>query len=279
MGKLDGKVAFITGAARGQGRSHAQLLAEEGADIIGIDVCRDIDSTPYPLGTREELAETAALVEETGQRMVAIEADVRDAAALGEALARGVSELGRLDIVIANAGILANGLPPFEKSEQEWTDTIDINLTGVWHTLRLTAPILRDQSQGGAIVITSSTAGLKASWTNFDGGYDGYIASKFAVVGLMRAYAGALAPYDIRVNTIHPTGVDTPMVINDQFPLLMEAFPELAATSQNALPVEILQPIDVSRALLYLVSDDGRYVTGSTFSIDAGLTTVSRPLP
>jgi SDR family mycofactocin-dependent oxidoreductase len=277
MGKLDGKVAFITGAARGQGRSHAQLLAEEGADIVGIDVCRQIETVGYPMSTAKDLEETVRLVKKTGRRMVARQADVRDTAALSEALAAGQARFGRLDIVCANAGIMAHQMPPYSKSEQAWQDSIGTMLTGVWNTLRLTAPILIQGGRGGSIVITSSTAGLTSKWTTFDGGFDGYTASKFGVVGLMRSYAGRLAQYNIRVNTVHPTGVATPMVVNDYFPEFMKVHSEVAARSQNALPVPVVEAVDVSRAVLYLVSDDGRYVTGSTFTVDAGLTTVAGP--
>jgi SDR family mycofactocin-dependent oxidoreductase len=277
MGKLEGKVALITGAARGQGRSHAELLASEGADIIGLDVCRQFETVSYPMSTPADLDETVARVEGHDRRMIALQGDVRDATAVQRAVSAAIDNFGRLDIVCANAGIMAHGLPPYDHSEAAWEDSLATMLTGVWNVLRLSAPVLIESGRGGAIVITSSTAGLRGSWTTFDGGFDGYTAAKWGVVGLMRNYAARLAPHNIRVNTVHPTGVATGMVVNDFFPAFMQAHPDVAGRSQNALPVPILEPIDISRAILYLVSEDGRYVTGTTHVIDAGQTTVSGP--
>jgi SDR family mycofactocin-dependent oxidoreductase len=271
LGKLDGKVAFITGAARGQGRSHAQILAAEGAAIIGVDLCRQLDSVSYKMSGPEDLAQTVEFVTESGGRMVGLEADVRDPDSLSAALTAGLERFGRLDIVLANAGIMAHELPPYSGSRQAWLDSIDVMLTGVWNTLQVTVPVLRRQGGGGAIVITSSSAGTRPSATDFAGGHDGYVAAKFGVVGLMRTYAIALAEEGIRVNTVHPTGVRTPMVMNDFFAAYMEAHPKIAAMSQNRLPVQVLEPDDVSRAILFLVSDDGRYVTGSEYRVDAGV--------
>lgn len=271
MGKLDGKVAFITGAARGQGRSHAVHLAQEGADVIGVDLCSQIQTVPYPMSTVEDLDETARLVEKAGTRMVARQADVRDADGLSRALVEGLEEFGRLDIVLANAGIMAHGLPSTSEtdSRQAFRDSIEVMLVGVWNTLQVTVPTLISQGDGGAIVITSSTAGLSALGDGSGGG-DGYYAAKHGVVGLMRAYADYLGPHSVRVNTVHPTGVNTPMVVNDFFPRYMEAYPDIAARALNRLPVPLIEPADVSRAILYLVSDEGRYVTGMTFRVDAG---------
>jgi SDR family mycofactocin-dependent oxidoreductase len=275
MGQLDGKVAFITGAARGQGRSHALTLAEAGADIIGVDLCTQLDTVDYPMSTPEDLAETVVLVEKLDRRMVARQADVRDRAALEVALKAGLDEFGRLDIVLANAGIMAHDVAPQANSEQKFRDSLDIMCTGVWNTLQLTAPVLIEGGRGGAIVITSSTAGVRVITTNFDGGMDGYNAAKHAVIGLMTSYAGALAKHNIRVNAVAPTGVATPMVMNEHFGKFMEANAEVANAYQNALPVPIIEPSDVSQGILYLVSDAGRYVTGHTLAIDAGMTSVA----
>ncbi|MBF6556331.1 MAG: mycofactocin-coupled SDR family oxidoreductase [Acidimicrobiales bacterium] len=269
MGKLAGKVALITGAARGQGRSHAEGLAAEGADIIAVDICRQIGTVAYPLGSSEDLAETVRLVEKHDRRAVAFKADVRDLAALRRAVAEGVTELGRLDIVIANAGIM-NTVGPAGDEDQAFYDSIDVMLTGVWHTLRATTPVLKDQGQGGSVVITSSTAGFRGIRTNLEAGSAGYVAAKHGVVGLMRVYANILAEHSIRVNTVHPTGVDTAMVSNEAFEAFTKDYPELTQSLRNALPKRLLEPADVTKAILWLVSDDAQYVTGTTLPIDAG---------
>lgn len=274
MGKMDGKVVFITGAARGQGRSHALLLAEEGADIIGMDLCAQVPSVVYEMSTPEDLDETVALVEKTGRRMVAMRGDVRRRGDIKQALDAGLEAFGRVDVVLANAGVMAHQLKPFPMSEQAWQDSLDIMLTGVWHTLQVSVPVMIEAGVGGAIVVTSSSVGLRNVTTNFDGGNDGYNAAKFALVGLMRGYAGRLAQHSIRVNSVHPTGVASPMVVNDFFPRWANENPEVIEAFQNALPVPMIEMIDVSRAILYLVSDDGRYVTGQTLAIDCGQTTV-----
>jgi len=276
MGKLDGKVAFITGAARGQGRSHAVLLAEEGADIVGIDICADIDTCNYHLGNEEDLEETVRLVEKTGRQMLARKADVRSREELQAAVDAGLEQFGRLDIVLANAGISNFQAAPFEASVQAWHDTIDVCLTGVWNTLQVTAPALIEGDRGGAIVITASTAGTRVTTTNFDGGYDAYTAAKTAIVGLMRSYAGRLARHNIRVNTIHPTTVDTPLGRDQRYQKWATEETELLATEFNqALPIGWVDAIDISNGVLYLVSDMGRYVTGQTLHVDAGNTTVA----
>jgi SDR family mycofactocin-dependent oxidoreductase len=276
MGKLDGKVAYITGAARGQGRSHAVLLAEEGADIVGIDICADIDTCNYHLGSEEDLEETVRLVEKTGRRMLACRADVRDRDALQAAVDAGLEEFGRLDIVLANAGISNFQASPYEASVQAWQDTIDVCLTGAWNTLQVTAPALIQGDRGGAIVITASTAGTKVTTTNFDGGFDAYTAAKSGVVGLMRSYAGRLARHNIRVNTIHPTTVNTPLGRDERYMRWAQEETELLATEFNqALPIGWVEAIDISNGVLYLVSDMGRYVTGQTLHVDAGNSTVA----
>jgi (+)-trans-carveol dehydrogenase len=272
VGKLDGKVAFITGAARGQGRSHAVRLADEGADIIAIDVCADIDTVPFAGATDADLAETVAAVEALGRRIIATKADVRDYDAVMSAVDTGVTEFGRLDIVSANAGIVSFGMA-HDLTEQSWQDVVGINLTGVWHTAKAAIPHLVEGGRGGAIVLTSSSAGLKG----FPGAAH-YVASKHGVIGLMRALALELAPHMIRVNSLHPTQVDTPMIQNESTYRMFlpdvenptrEDF-EPASQVTNALPIPWVTSEDVSAALSFLVSDEGRYVTGVTLPVDAG---------
>ena len=273
-GRVQGKVALITGAARGQGRSHAVRLAEEGADIIAIDICEQIDSVPFPMATRDELAQTVREVEALDRRAVSLEADVRDFDALVAAVRQGVSALGRLDIVSANAGIFSVGSAA-DVAEQSWQDVLDVNLTGVWHTAKAAIPHLIAGGRGGAIVLTSSVAGLKGSASGAH-----YVTAKHGVVGLMRSLAIELAPHMIRVNSLHPCTVDTPMVMNET---LMRLFcPDLAnptledfrgvATTLNLLPVPWIESIDVSNALLFLASDEARYITGVPLPVDAGST-------
>jgi len=272
MGMLDGKVAFITGAARGQGRSHAVRLAEEGADIIGIDLCAQPATVSVPGATPEDLDETVGLVEKAGRRMVAQIGDVRDVEFLAAAARAGVAELGRLDIVAANAGIWAVGEEePSTLADRQrvWKESVDVDLTGVFNTLEATVPILVDAGRGGAIVITSSTAGLKSMAIN-SLAQTAYTAAKHGVVGLMRNYAVELAPHRIRVNTIHPTSTATPMIVNPVTDRYLERHPDLAGLMANLLPVPAVDPVDISNGLLYLVSDLGRYVTGITLPVDAG---------
>lgn len=270
MGQLDGKVAFITGAARGQGRSHAVLLAEEGADIIGLDICEQVSTVGSPMATQEDLDETVALVEKTGRRMIGVKGDVRNRQDIQRALDLGLADFGRLDIVLANAGILAFGLKPYDQSEQAWNDSLDVMLTGVWNTLQLTAPILVDQGEGGAVVITSSSVTRQWITTNYDGGFDGYHAAKYAQAGLMTGYAGKLAEHNIRVNTFHPSGVGTPMIMHDYFEKWAGENQDYNIT--NALPVGWMEPVEASRVLLFLVGDAGRYITGQELFFDAGQT-------
>ncbi|MGV0805232.1 mycofactocin-coupled SDR family oxidoreductase [Mycolicibacterium setense] len=265
---LAGKVAFITGAARGQGRAEALRLAADGADIIAIDLCDQIESVPYPLATPDDLAATVKLVEDAGGRIVASQADVRDEEALRAALQAGVDQLGRLDIVVANAGIA-----PMQSGPDGWRDVIDVNLTGVHHTVEAAIPLMVEQGDGGSIVLISSAAGLIGVGGG-DRGSLGYTAAKHGVVGLMRAYANFLAPHSIRVNSIHPTGVDTPM-INNEFTRdwLRHISEELNAPTDfgNALPVQVVQAEDIANAVAWLVSDQARYVTGVTLPVDAGI--------
>ena len=274
-GRLEGKVAFITGAARGQGRSHSVRLAEEGADIIAVDIASGIASMRrfYPGATEADLAETVKEVEALDRRIVAARADVRDYDALKAALDDGVAQLGRVDIVSANAGIFMFGEPAHLVTEGDWRDVIDINLTGAWHTVKAAVPHLIEQGTGGSIIITSSTAGLKGLPTLAQ-----YTASKHAVVGLMRTLAAELAPHMIRVNSVHPTGVDTTMIQNEalrrllrpdiEHPTREQAGEWFAAT--HLLPVPWVEPRDISNAVLFLASDEARYITGVTLPVDAG---------
>ncbi len=266
MGQLDGKVAFITGAARGQGRAHAVKLASEGAGIIAVDLCDQIASVPYPLATAEDMTATVKLVEDTGARIVAREADVRDRAALKTALREGVDELGRLDIVIANAGIAPMA------DDNAWQDVIDVNLTGVYHTVDVAMRPLIKQGEGGSIVLTSSVAGLVGIGAPVAGSL-GYTVAKHGVVGLMRAYANFLASFSIRVNSVHPAGVNTPMIDNEFTRSWLEGLAQKhqgGPDMSNALPVQTLEAEDIANAVLWLVSDAARYVTGVTLPVDAG---------
>ncbi|GAA3663041.1 mycofactocin-coupled SDR family oxidoreductase [Microbacterium marinilacus] len=273
MGRVEGKVAFITGAARGQGRSHAVRLAQEGADIIAIDVCDEIPGAPYPPATEADLAETVAKVEALDRRIVATKADVRDAGQLKAAVDEGVAQLGRLDIVSANAGISTAMAHSEDISEELWNDMIDVNLTGVWRTCKVAIPHLKAGGRGGSIVLTSSDAGLFA-YENISH----YVSAKHGVVGLMRTLALELAPDFIRVNSIHPTTVNTTMVNNEAtFRLFrpdlddptVEDFQQ-AAITMNALPIPWVEAVDISNALLFLASDESRYITGVPLPVDAG---------
>ena len=274
MGRLDGKVAFITGAARGQGRAHAVKMAEEGADIIAVDLCGQIGSVEYPMATPEDLAETVKLVEDHDRRIVAQRADVREREALRAVVDAGVAEFGHLDIVVANAGI-APIFGEVGKSQEAWHDSIDVLLTGVYYTIDVAVPPMVERDMGGSVVITSSTAGLKGLGRNLSAarpGFIGYTAAKHGVVGLMRLYANLLAPHRIRVNTLHPTGVNTPMIVNESFAHFVEEFPDAGDALQNALPVDLVEPEDIANAAAWLCSDEARYITGVTLPVDAGFT-------
>jgi SDR family mycofactocin-dependent oxidoreductase len=272
MGKLDGKVAFITGAARGQGRSHALRLAEEGAAIIAVDVCRQLDSVLYPMSTPEDLAETVKQVEALDRRIVAVQADVRDSAALRAAVAEGVAELGGLDIVLGNAGILNVSDADDVDQDAHFREVVDVNLTGVYNTVAAAAPVMIEQGRGGAIVLTSSTQGLSGRGGDGTGAMSGYCAAKHGVVGLMRSFAHWLAPHNIRVNSVHPTGVDTPMIMNEVIARILEADPTKADALANLMPVQVVEAIDISNAIAWLVSDEARYVSGICLPVDAGFT-------
>ena len=272
-GRVEGKVALITGAGRGQGRSHALRLAQEGADIIAVDICHDVDGA-LPMSTPEDLAETVKLVEALDRRIVARQADVRDFDALKAAVNAGVEELGRLDIVLANAGIASVGGPVETMAPDSWKNTIDINLTGLWHTARAAVPHLIAGGQGGSVVLTSSVAGLRAM-----PGMSGYVSAKHGVIGLMRTLAVELGQHRIRVNSVLPTNVNTPMFMNEGAfklfrPDMENPGPEdvaaVIAQFMHVLPVGWVEPEDVSNAILFLVSDEARYITGVALPVDAG---------
>ena len=273
-GRVEGKVAFITGAARGQGRSHAVRLAQEGADIIAIDVCKPISSTSViPPSTLDDLAETADLVKGQNRRIVTAQVDVRDYDGLKAAVDSGVEQLGRLDIIVANAGIGNGGETLDKTSEQDWQDMIDVNLSGVWKTVKAGVPHLLSGGRGGSIVLTSSVGGLKAYPHT---GH--YIAAKHGVVGLMRTFAVELGQHSIRVNSVHPTNVNTPMFMNEGTmqmfrPDLENPGPDdmkVVAQMMHVLPVGWVEPEDISNAVLFLASDEARYVTGLPLTVDAG---------
>ena len=269
MGRHEGRVALITGAARGQGRAHAVRLAADGADIVALDICRDIDSIDYPNASPADLEETVKLVEKEGRRIVARQADVRDADAVEQVVADGLAEFGRLDIVIANAGVIRLGSGGDRR--QTFRDIIDVNLVGVWNTVEATNRALIDGGRGGSIVLTSSSAGLKGTGTDRAGG-QAYTAAKRGLVGLMQVWANEFAQYSIRVNTIHPTGVATGMVMNETMGKLLEANDTAVAAMQNALPIPILMPEDIANAVAFLVSDEAKFITGIAWPLDAGFT-------
>jgi (+)-trans-carveol dehydrogenase len=272
-GRVEGKVAFITGAGRGQGRSHAVRLAQEGADIIAIDICHDVEGA-LPMATPEDLAETVKLVEALDRRIVARQADVRDFDALKAAVDAGVEELGRLDIVLANAGIASAGGPVETMAPDSWKNTIDINLTGLWHTARAAVPHLIAGGRGGSIVLTGSVAAMQAM-----ANMSGYVSAKHGVIGLMRTLALELGQHRIRVNSVLPTNVNTPMFMNEGAfklfrPDLENPGPDdvaaVIAQFMHVLPVGWVEPEDISNAILFLVSDEARYITGVPLPVDAG---------
>ncbi|HMD93274.1 MAG TPA: mycofactocin-coupled SDR family oxidoreductase [Trebonia sp.] len=272
-GRVEGKVAFITGAGRGQGRSHAVKLASEGADIIAIDICHDVEGA-LPMATPDDLAETVKLVEAQDRRIVAAQGDVRDLDGLKAAVDVGVEELGRLDIVVANAGIASMGGPVEKMSQDNWKHTIDINLTGLWNTARVAIPHMIAGGEGGAIVLTSSVGGMHAMPN-----MSHYVSAKHGVIGLMRSLAVELGQYDIRVNSVLPTNVNTPMFMNEgtfkmfrpdlENPTAADVEP-IAAQFMHVLPHGWVEPEDVSNAILFLACDESRYITGVPLPIDLG---------
>ena len=273
-GLLQDKVVFITGAARGQGRAHAVRFAEEGADVIAVDVCDQIASVAYPMATPQDLEETVRLVEKTGRRIVAEQGDVRDRDRLAEIVAKGVDEFGRLDFVIANAGILpAAGAQGREISA--FTDAIAVMLNGVYFTIDAALPALLRNPDGAAIVITSSAAGFTSVSTEFgtmSHGAAGYTAAKHGVVGVMRHFARSLAEKNIRVNSVHPGGVATPMVLNQSMAEWAGEHPSFSAAQQALLQLPMMEPGHVSDTMVYLCGPAGRYVTGVALPVDAGQT-------
>ena len=273
MGRVEGKVAFITGAARGQGRSHAVKLAHEGANIIAVDICAPVESAPYAMASAEDLQETVRLVEAAGGKIVSRIADVRDLAALSAAVDEGVEQFGRLDIILGNAGVCTYGKLA-TMSEEQFDEMIEIDLTGVWKTVRAGAQAMIDAGNGGSIILTSSTAGLRN--LNEIGHY---VAAKHGVTGLAKALANELAPHNIRVNSLHPSNCETMMMTNTgvikmfrpdlENPTLDDAKDGFA--SIHLLDTPWVQPEDVSNAILFLVSDDARFITGAAIPVDAGM--------
>jgi (+)-trans-carveol dehydrogenase len=272
-GRVEGKVAFVTGAARGQGRSHAVRLAQEGADIIAVDICRGFADSTAPASTPEDLAETADMIKNLDRRVVTEIVDVREYDALKAALDNGVEQLGRLDIIVANAGIGTTGVKLHKMREDIWDETIDVNLGGVWKTVKAGVPHLLAGGRGGSVIITSSVGGTKAYPH-----VGHYIAAKHGVVGLMRTFAVELGAQNIRVNTVHPTHVNTPLLMNKPTyklfrPDLENPGPDdLAPICQSFhfLPIPWVEPVDISNAVLFLASDEARYITGVTLPVDAG---------
>ncbi|WP_019925364.1 mycofactocin-coupled SDR family oxidoreductase [Nocardia sp. BMG111209] len=272
-GRVEGKVAFITGAARGQGRAHAVRLAQEGADIIAVDVCKQLDGVKIPMSTPDDLAETVARVEALGRRIVAVEADVRDFDTMQAVVDHGVEQLGRLDIIVANAGLASDGARLDRMDEKTWRDMIDVNLTGVWVSVRVAIGHIIVGKRGGSIVLTSSCGGLRGAE------YIGhYIAAKHGVIGLMRTLALEMGQRNIRVNAVCPSQVGTPMTLNE--PTYRMFRPDLAdptiddfavASQQtHVLPTPWLEPEDIADAVLFLASDEARYITGVALPVDAG---------
>lgn len=273
MGRVEEKVAFVTGAARGQGRSHAIKLAQEGANIIAVDLCAPITGAPYPMATPEDLDETVHLVEEAGGKIIAHAADVRDLDALTSVVDEGVAMFGRLDIILANAGVVTYGKLS-EMTPDRWQEMMDVNLTGVWKTVRAGVQQMIAAGNGGSIVLTSSTAGMFA--------YDNighYVTAKHGLVGLTKSLAKELGEHNIRVNSVHPSNVRTPMLDN---PGTRKMFrpdlddPQLedvvdAFASVHVLNIPWLEPEDISNLILFLVSDDARFVTGAQYVADAGM--------
>ena len=271
MRDLEGRVALVTGAARGQGRSHAVHLAEAGANVIALDICAQIDTVTYPMSTPDDLAETVRLVEKVDRRCHAVIADVRDSTAVRAGVDAGVAELGRLDVVVANAGISGYGGVERGLSDEAWRNVLDTNLTGAWHTCAAAIPHMT--AAGGSIVLTSSVGGLRGIRNLVH-----YSSAKHGLTGLMRTLALEHAHQSIRVNLVHPTAVNTPMIMNAG---TFRTFrPDLedpglddvrgAFAGNNALPVPWVEPADVSKAVLFLASDDARYITGATLPVDAG---------
>ncbi|MDV6262727.1 mycofactocin-coupled SDR family oxidoreductase [Rhodococcoides yunnanense] len=273
MSRFEGRVVLITGAARGQGRNHALRFAAEGADIIAVDACADVDTVGYDLATEEDLAETVRLVEQLDRRILASKTDVRNLEALKAAVDAGVAQLGRLDIVVANAGIAGSGTT-HELSAQSWHNMIETNLTGVWNTTTAATPHILAGGKGGSMVLISSVAGMKGLPYNAH-----YTAAKHGVVGLMKSLANELGPHNIRVNTVNPTNVDTRMLLNDAIYKLFLPDEDSPTREQvvpllhdmHVLDIPYVQVDDVSNVVLFLAGDESRYVTGISVPVDAGV--------
>jgi SDR family mycofactocin-dependent oxidoreductase len=262
--RFKGKVALITGAARGQGRAEAIRLAEEGADIIAIDICEPIPTTNYDGTSLGDLAGTEKAVLDLGRRVVTFRADTRDFDAMHEAVTAGVRELGRLDVVVANAGICSYGLL-WELTEEQFRTMIDINVIGTWHTLKATVPTLIEQGTGGSIIVTSSVGGIRGMpWLGH------YVASKHAIAGMGKTLANELGEYNIRVMVLVPNAVNTPMGVDQTLMASVEANPTLGQIFASALPTPLIEPEDVAAAVAFIASDDGRYMTGSEVIMDLG---------
>jgi len=273
MGRMDGKVAFVTGAARGQGRSHAVRLAREGADIIAVDICREFDNSPADGATPEDLDVTAGMVKDAGGRVMTAEVDVRDFDALRATVDDGVEQLGRLDVIVANAGIGTTAGKLHKADGALWQEMIDVNLSGVWKSVKAGVPHILNGGRGGSIVLTSSVAGAKAYPH-----VGHYVAAKHGVIGLMRSFAVELGQHMVRVNAVLPTHVNSPLLMNENTyrafrPELENPGPDdLAPVCQSFhfLPIPWVTPEDISNAVLFLASDEARYITGVALPVDAG---------
>lgn len=271
MAQFDGKVVLITGAARGMGRQHAVRFAEEGADIVALDICRSLSSVAYALATPDDLSETERQVEAAGRKALCRECDVRDGDRLAAVVHEAIDVFGRLDVVVCNAGVFAwSG--PSSKTKEAWTDTVDVNMRGVFNTIEACIPSMVDGGRGGSIVIVNSTAGERPFIDDYKAsspGYVAYVASKHGAVGLMRAYALMLGKHSIRVNSVHPIGAVSPMAENEEVREHMAAISH-SLTFSRAMPVDRIDPSDVTNAIIWLASDQAKYVTGTKLPIDAG---------
>ncbi|WP_264042289.1 mycofactocin-coupled SDR family oxidoreductase [Mycolicibacterium hodleri] len=268
-GQLAGKVALVTGAARGMGRAHAVTLASRGTDVVAVDVCAEFDTTDYPGATTDDLAETVRLVQAHGRRILATQADVRDPDAVAAVVADGVERFGRLDVVIANAGIIR--VSDTDHRAKAFRDVVEVNLIGAWNTVDAAIPAMVAGGRGGSVVLVSSTQGIRAAGTE-RAGIQGYAASKRALVALMQVWADQLAEHSIRVNVIHPSGVATDMILNETTMKLAAAGDPWLVSQRNALPIALLQPEQIAAAVAWLVSDDAAFITGTSWPLDAGFT-------
>jgi len=269
MDTMAGKVALVTGAARGMGRAHAVTLASRGADVVAVDVCAEFDTTDYPGATPADLAETVRLVQAQGSRILATQADVRDPDAIAAVVADGVDRFGRLDVVIANAGIIR--VSDTDQRAATFRDVVEVNLIGAWNTVDAAIPAMIAGGRGGSVVLVSSTQGIRAAGTE-RAGIQGYAASKRALVALMQVWADQLAEHSIRVNVIHPSGVATDMILNETTMKLAAAGDPWLLGQRNALPIALLQPEQIAAAVAWLVSDEAAFVTGTSWPLDAGFT-------